>query len=332
MSRVLVTGGTGFLAGWTIRRLLEKGYTVRTTVRSMAKSEKVTTMLSHEGVDTANLSFAVADLTKPDGWDEAMKDIDYVLHVASPLGGSNHEDPTLIPTAKSGVENVFTAAINNGVKKIVMTSSEAANYPDKNDPNPSIDENFWTDMNNKWITNYQRSKVIAEKTAWEMIRKQRRTKLATILPGAILGPYMDGKRSSTDQIFEMLLKGTPSPNVIYPVGDVRDLADLHILAMEQDAADGQRFIAESEEMTMPEMARILKEAYPDRKVSTTVIPNFVISIMAKFQAPMKVLNTMIGLKYHRDNTKARKLLGWEPRPARRTVLDTAQYLIDNQIV
>ncbi|MEE8837009.1 MAG: hypothetical protein SOH80_08580 [Eubacteriales bacterium] len=151
-------------------------------------------------------------------------------------------------------------------------------------------------MNNKWITNYQRSKIIAERTAWEMIGKQSHTKLSTILPGAILGPSMAGKRSSTDQIFEMLLKGTPSPNVIYPVGDVRDLADLHILAMENDAADGQRFIAESEEMTMPEMAKILKEAYPDRKISTTVIPDFVISIMAKFQVLMKVLNTMIGLK------------------------------------
>ncbi len=165
-----------------------------------------------------------------------------------------------------------------------------------------------------------------------MIEKQDHTKLVTILPGAILGPYMDGKRSSTDHIFEMLLKGTPSPHVIYPVGDVRDPADLHILATKNDAADGKRFIAESEEMTMPQMARILKEAYPDRKVNTMVIPDFVVSIMAKFQVPMKVLNTMIGLKYHRDNTKARRLLGWKPRTAKETVLDTTQYLIDHHIV
>ena len=332
MKKVLVTGGTGFLAGWTIRELLEKGYAVRTTVRSMKKSENVTSMLEKEGVDTSRLSFAVADLTNPDGWDDAMKDVDFVLHVASPLGGNNHEDPTLIPTAKSGVENVLGAAIRTGVKKVVMTSSEAANYPDKKDPNPAVNEDFWTDMNNKWITNYQRPKIIAERTAWEIIEKQNQTNLATILPGSILGPNMAGKRSSTDQIFEMLLKRTPSPNVIYPVGDVRDLAELHILAMENDAADGQRFIAESEEMTMPEMARILKAAYPDRKLSTIVIPDFVISVMAKFQVPMKVLNTMVGLKYHRDSTKARKLLGWNPRPAKETVLDTAQYLIDNRIV
>ena len=332
MTNVLVTGGTGFLAGWTIRKLLEKGYTVRTTVRSLSKEEKVNAMLAQENVDTSTLSFAAADLTRAEGWDEAMEGMDYVLHVASPLGGNNHEDPTLIPTARAGVENIFQAAIKAGVKKIVLTSSEAANYPDKKDPNPTVKEDFWTDMNNKWITNYQRSKIIAERTAWDIIAKQNRTKLVTILPEAIFGPNMAGKRSSTDQIFKMLLKGSPSPNVIYPVGDVRDLADLHILAMEKDAADGQRFIAESEEMTMPEMAEILKKAYPDRKISTVVIPDFVISIMVKFQVPMKVLNTMIGLKYHRDNTKARKLLGWHPRQAKETVLDAAQYLMDHHIV
>lgn len=176
------------------------------------------------------------------------------------------------------------------------------------------------------------SKLIAEQTAWEMIGRQSDTQLVTILPGAVLGPYMAGKRSSTDSIFEMIFKGMPVPNVIYPVADVRDLADLHILAMEKNEADGQRFIAEAEEMTMPRMAKLLKETYPDYKVSTMVIPDFVIGIMAKFLPPMKVLNTMIGLKYHRDNTKARRLLGWNPRSAKETVLDTAGFLVKNKIV
>lgn len=331
MEKVLVTGGTGFLAGWTIRKLLEQGYEVRTTVRSEKKKDAVKSMLESENVGTERLEFALADLTKSDGWKEAMRGIDYVLHVASPLGGKNHEDPSLIPTAKSGVENVFREAICAGVKKIVMTSSEAANYPDKKDTRSEINEDFWTDAGNKWITNYMRSKIAAERTAWKMIEKQTATKLVTILPGAILGPFMGGKRSSTDQIFEMILKGTPSPNVIYPVGDVRDLAELHILAMKSGKADGQRFIAESEEMTMPEMARILKEAFPGRKVSTAVIPDFVISLMAKFNVQMKVLNTMTGLKYHRDSSKARSLLGWKPRPARETVLDAAEYLVKSGI-
>ena len=111
MSNVLVTGGTGFLAGWTIRKLLEQGHTVRTTVRSSAKSTVIVDMLAAEGVDTSNVSFAVADLGSSEGWPEAATGIDYVLHLASPLGGENHNDPKLIPTAKAGVINVFNAAI-----------------------------------------------------------------------------------------------------------------------------------------------------------------------------------------------------------------------------
>lgn len=332
MDKVLVTGGTGFLASWIIRNLLEKGYEVRTTIRSEKKISAVKDMLACEGVCTDKLSFAFADLTKEDGWDETMKGIEYVLHVASPLGGNNHEDPQLIPIAKSGVEYVIGAAIRAKVKKVVMTSSEAACYPLKTDNNQKVDETFWTDLDNKWLTNYMRSKVIAEQTAWNMIGKQNDTQLVTILPGAILGPYMGKKRSSTDQIFEMLLKGTPSPNVIYPVVDVRDLAELHILAMENQEADGQRFIAQAEEMTMPEMAKLLKDKFPQRKVNTFVIPDFIIGIMARFQPQMKVLNTMIGLQYHYDNMKAGRLLQWKTRSAKETVLDTSNYLIDNKII
>lgn len=332
MTSVLVTGGTGFLAGWTIRRLLEKGYQVRTTVRTLKRADTVIQMLEQEGVDTSQLSFVACDLTKEEGWIGAMQDIDYVLHLASPLGGDNHEDPSLIAIAKTGVEVVLSAAITAGVKKVVMTSTEGANYPDKKETNPAINENFWTDEHNKWITNYMRSKIIAEKRAWELIAQQSQTKLVTILPGAIMGPYMAGKRSSTDQIIEMIFKGMPSPNAIYPVSDVRDLADLHILAMEKDQANGHRFIAQSEEMTMPQMAKLIKEHYPAYKISNLVIPDFLIALLARFQAPMKVLNTMIGLHYHRDNSKAKHLLGWQPRPATETVLDTAAFLVDNKIV
>jgi nucleoside-diphosphate-sugar epimerase len=330
--RVLVTGGTGFLAGWTIRKLLEKGYDVRTTVRSDQKINIVQNMLMQEGVDISGLTFTLADLTKADGWKEAMEGIDFVLHIASPLGGNNQEDPSLIPTARQGVENVIQAAIDAGVKKIVMTSSEAACYPGRSYRHPTADESFWTDADNKEITNYMRSKIIAEKTAWELVHRQDHTELVTILPGAILGPFMAGRRSSTDQIFEMLLKGSPSPNAVYSVSDVRDLAELHILAMENPAADGQRFLAHGEDMSMPEMARVLKDQYPDRKIRTAVVPDFMVHIMAKAQPAMKVLNTMVGMKYKLNSTKARNVLGWNPRPAEQTVLDTAEYMINNGII
>ncbi len=148
MTNVFVTGGTGFLAGWVIREFLENGYHVTTSVRAMNKSKKVTSMLEAENVPTANLNFAVCDLGSADGWEDAMCGCEYVIHTASPLGGDNMDDPSLIPIAVEGVEHVLQAAIRAGVKKVVMTSSEAANYPDKKDPNPKIDETFWTDENN----------------------------------------------------------------------------------------------------------------------------------------------------------------------------------------
>ncbi len=334
MENILVTGGTGFLAGWIIRKLLEKGYNVRTTIRSDKGFEKITSMLLAEGVDCTNLSYCIADLTSADGWDEAMKGVDKVLHVASPLGGDNHEDPTLIPIAKAGVENVISAAIRANVKKVVMTSSQAACFPDRSNHNPALDEDFWTSLDNKFCTNYMKSKIIAEKTAWELVGKQDITKLVTILPSAILGPNMAGRRSSTDQIFEMILKGMPSPNVVYSVVDVRDLAELHILAMETRNVDGKRVLAVSEEMTMPEMAKYMKQELGEKgsEIKTFVIPDFVIGFMAKFNAPMKVLNSMIGFDYHISNRRAVEELGWTPRPAKETVRDTTEYMIENQLV
>ncbi len=242
MENILVTGGTGFLAGWIIRKLLEKGYNVRTTIRSDKGFEKITSMLQTEGVDCTNLSYCIADLTSADGWDEAMKGIDKVLHVASPLGGDNHEDPTLIPIAKAGVENVINAAIRAKVEKVVMTSSQAACFPDRSNHNPALNEDFWTSLDNKFCTNYMKSKIIAEKTAWELIEKQNTTKLTTILPSAILGPNMAGKRSSTDQIFEMILKGMPSPNVVYSVVDVRQT--VHPCIMPCPLPDNHRLLSE----------------------------------------------------------------------------------------
>ncbi|MGI6217135.1 MAG: NAD-dependent epimerase/dehydratase family protein [Coriobacteriales bacterium] len=327
----LVTGGTGFLAGWIVKKLLEGGRAVRTTVRSEAKADIVRNMLASEGVDASGLEFAVADLGSEDGWDEAMEDVGAVIHTASPLGGEDHEDPSLIPVAEAGVRNVLDAAIRRGVPRFVMTSSTAANYPDKSCTDPAVDEDFWTDPDNRWITNYMRSKISAEKLAWEMAGGSG-IELVTILPGAIIGPSLGGRRSSTDQICEMLLKGVPVPRAVYPVVDVRDLADLHILAADSPAAAGQRFIAQSEEMTMPEMAEVLKGRYPGRKVSHLVIPNAIIGIAARFNTPMKVLNTMVGLSYHRDGSKARRVFGWDPRPAADTITDTAECLIAMGIV
>lgn len=331
MNNVLVTGGSGFLAGWIIRRLLERGDRVRMSVRSEAKAKSVENMLHQEGVDTNLLSWFPAELGRPEGWDDAMEGVEYVLHVASPLGGESHDDPTLIETAKAGVAHVVEAAIRARVKKVVMTSSAAAVFPGRADTRQDIDESFWTDMDDKLVTNYMRSKTIAEKMAWDLISTQGHTKLVTILPGAIFGPFMGGRESSTDLLFTTLLRGTPSPKATFQVVDVRDLADLHIIAMESAQADGHRFIAQPDEITMPAMARLMKDSLGEagRKISTATIPDFVIRIGAMFVPAMRVMNTLVGMKHRHFVRKAQNTLGWKPRPIRETVLDTARYVISS---
>jgi nucleoside-diphosphate-sugar epimerase len=334
MSNVLVTGGSGFLAGWTIRKLLEQGHTVRTTVRSEKSGETVRQMLAHEGVDTARYSSVLADLGAEKGWAEAMEGIDCVLHIASPLGGESHNDPALVETAKAGAVNVIGAALRAKVKKIVMTSSAAAVFPGREDTRQNIDESYWTNMDGKLVTHYMRSKVVAEKTAWDLVRAQHHTKLVTILPGAIFGPFMNARNSSTDLLFTTILRGTPSPKATFHVVDVRDLADLHILAMTSPQADGERFIAQPGEVTMPQMARLLKDQLGQRgtKISTMTIPDFVIKIGAHFNPALAVMNTTIGMKHRHDTSKAQRLLGWKSRPVNETVVQTAEYVLDNQLV
>lgn len=334
MSNVLVTGGSGFLAGWTIRKLLEQGHTVRATLRTLGKADTVLDMLHHEGVDTTRLSWVIADLNSSDGWGQAMDGIECVLHTASPLGGEDHNDPSLIPTARDGALNVIDAAIAAGVSKIVMTSSAAAVFPGRASTRQDIDETFWTNLDDPLVTNYMRSKTVAEKVAWERIGEQTHTRLVTILPGAIFGPFMAGRRSSTDLLFSTILNGTPSPKATYNVVDVRDLADLHILAMTDERADGQRFLAQPGEITMPAMARLLKDHLGEagHKISTMTIPDFVIKIGARFNSALAVMNTLIGMKHHHDPTKAQRLLGWAPRPVEQTVIDAAEYTLDNNLV
>lgn len=333
MTTVLVTGGTGFLAGWTIRTLLERGYTVRTTIRSIGKRDVVTRMLEAERVDASRLSFFEADLGSPDGWREAIAGVDGVIHTASPLGGENHNDPTLIPTAKAGALHVIDAAIAAGVEKVVMTSSAAAVFPGRADTRQDVDETFWTNLDDPLVTNYMRSKVVAERAAWEAIGAQSRTALTTILPGGIFGPFMDGRHSSTDLLFTTILRGTPSPKATYQAVDVRDLADLHVRALTDDRANGERFLAQPGEITMPQMAALMKERLGDagRRISTRTIPDIVIKVGARFNSALAVMNTLIGMRHRHDTGKAQRRLGWQPRPIEDTVLDTARYVLHHDL-
>jgi dihydroflavonol-4-reductase len=334
MNTVLVTGGTGFVAGWTIRYLLERGNAVIATARSLDKAEVVKKMLEEENVPTERLTFVEIDLQDTTHWDGIMSKVDFVLHVASPLGvNGDQNDPSLVETAVAGVENVLNAAIRGHVKKVVMTSSEAANFPNANIKGQIIDESCWTSEDLNSMNQYMLSKLKAEKRAWEIMGEHPEIGFSTIMPAAIFGPFMGGRKSSIDKLIDTFLQGTPNPKVTMSIVDVRDLAMLHILAMESKEADGERFIGESGDILMPEIAKILKNSLGEagKNIKTSTIPDFIVKLGARNNSVLFSLLPMLNIKYHRTNAKAKKVLNWNPRSIADTMIDSANYVLEGKV-
>ena len=329
---VLVTGGTGFVAGWCIVELLQRGYSVRTTVRSQAKEAVVRVAVASAADAPDRLTFFVADLTKDDGWDTAMAGCHYVLHVASPLGGKASRDPNaLIAPAREGTLRVLRAAVKAGVKRVVMTSAAATARPPLSSDRIS-DETIWADPADPQFDAYRVSKILAERAAWDFMKSNTgSTELSTILPGAVFGPILTTENLGSVQIIKGLLQGRPAavPRLGFWVVDVRDLADLHIRAMTTSEAAGQRFIAAGDFMWMQDTARALRSKLGNRaaKVPTHRLPNFIVRLLLPFMPHLKALAPLLGRKFPLTSEKARRMLGFSPRPAATTIVDCAESLL-----
>ena len=328
---VLVTGGTGYIAGWCVVELLRGGYEVRTTVRAADREQAVTDAVSRAVDPAGRLSFAVADLTADEGWDAAVKGVDYVLHVASPLGGTGPD--AMIAAARDGTLRVLRAATAAGVKRVVMTSAANAASPSSYATEGVTDETLWTDPDDPTLIPYRRSKTLAEKAAWEfMAANQGPTELTTVLPGAVFGPVLTASAVGSVGIVARMISGAMPgvPRIGLEIVDVRDLVDVHIRAMTSPDAAGQRFLATGEFTWMSEMARTLRDGLGDdgRRVSTRQIPDFAVRLAARFRDPsLREITPALGRRNRHSTDKARRVLGWQPRPARRTVLDCARSLV-----
>lgn len=335
---VLVTGGTGFVAGWAIYELLRQGYKVRTTVRSKEKELSLRNMFSGVGIDTSPLSFYLAELTSDEGWNEVMVGVDYVLHIASPLvaGDPDDLDAFVIP-ARDGALRVLRAAVNANVERVVITSSLAAATPDISSEDQQVNESLWSNPNDKNLNAYRKSKAIAEKAAWDYMKEHKsKTSLATILPGAIFGPILFAPVPSSIGVIQKLVQGEGPghPNIGFEIVDVRDLVDLHIRAMVEPKATGQRYIASNGYMRMIDMAKFLKHELGEAgiKITTESIPDDVLKSAAKSNPSLASLVPMLGRKFRYTSKKAKSELGWSPRPAEVTVLDSANKLIDSHLI
>ncbi|RKU01298.1 epimerase [Burkholderia sp. Nafp2/4-1b] len=330
--RVLVTGGTGYVARACIAALLEKGYEVRTTLRDPGKQAAVRAAVESGAVCGGQFSFVVADLLADAGWDEAVEGCRYVLHVASPLGLGATTPEQMIETARGGSLRVLAAAVRGGVERVVMTSAANASSPDSYEEEGVTDETLWTDPDAPGLVPYRRSKTLAEKAAWDFMQdKGGATTLTTILPGAVFGPVLSAENLNSVQVIGRMLRGEIAgiPRIGFEIVDVRDLADIHLRAMVAPAAAGERFLATGEFMWMSEIAETLRTSCPRAdKVPTVELSDQQVRQLAETRPELREIAVALGRKNRHSIEKARRVLGWIPRSARETVADCGRSLIE----
>jgi nucleoside-diphosphate-sugar epimerase len=331
---VLVTGGSGFIGVHCILQLLEAGYQVRTTVRSLTREADVRAMLKVGGMDVGDrLTFVAADLNADDGWAEATEGCDYVLHVASPFPPlvPKSEDELIIP-AREGTLRVLRAARDCGVKRVVLTSSFAAIGYGHTSTDHLFTEEDWSDLNGD-VPAYPKSKTLAERAAWDFIAKEGGSlELAVINPVGVFGPVLGPDFSYSIQMVQRLMDGSVpgAPRSYFGIVDVRDVADLHLRAMTDPAAKGERFLAVTgEPMSIHDVAMVLKERMGEtaRRVPTRVLPDWGVKLMALVMPQARQLVPGLGIVRRASGEKAVRLLGWTPRSREDAVVATAESLV-----
>jgi len=330
---VLVIGGSGYLGGWCAVELLRRGYRVRTTVRDLAREPEVRAAVATQVDAGGRLTVLAADLLDDAGWADAADGCDYVLHVASPFPPQQPKDPDeLIVPARDGTLRVLAASLDAGVERIVVTSSVAAiTGSGKAVSGRPLDERDWSDPENPKLSPYACSKTVAERAAWDFMAERGATgKLATVNPGAIVGPVLSDDRSFSLQAIERLLGGMPGvPRIGFSFVDVRDVADLEIRAMTAPEAGGERFVAVTTFQWMADIAAVLRSRMGEAaaKVPSRSIPDFVVRAMAIFDPSVRSITGQLGRKTELSSERARTRLGWSPRPIDETIVECAQSLL-----
>ena len=332
---VLVTGGSGFIATHCILQLLAAGYRVRTTVRSLKREPEVRAVLKTAGADAGErLAFVAADLTADAGWAEAAAGCDFVLHVASPfpLNVPKHEDELIVP-AREGALRVLRAARGAGVRRVVQTSSFAAVGYGHQRMDRSFNEHDWTNVDGPGLTAYAKSKTLAERAAWDfMAREGGDMELAVVNPVGVFGPILGADFSTSIEIVKRMMDGAlPAlPRITFGVVDVRDVADLHLRAMTHPEAAGERFLAVAGDfLSMRDIALVLKRRLGNaaRRVPTRELPDWLLRLVARVDKSVGQIVPELGKPKNAANEKARRVLGWSPRPAEDALVATAESLM-----
>ena len=332
---VLVTGGSGYIAGFLIQQLLAEGWQVRTTLRNPAREVRLRGLL---GGTADSLRFFTADLTADAGWAEAMAGCSHVAHVASPFrtNAPDHEDDLIVP-AREGVLRALRFAREAGVTRFVQTSSVAAIAYGHGKGVHRFTETDWTNLAGNDVYAYVKSKTIAERAARDWIAGEGGAmEFVSINPAAVLGPVWSDDFSASIEVVRQLLGGLlpGCPDLGFGIVDVRDVADLHLRALTAPGIAGERFIASGPFMKLVDVARVLKTRLPDhaRKVPTRRLPDWLVRFSARFNPMIRQITGELGNVRDTDASHALAVLGWQTRPVDQSIVDCARSLIDLGVV
>ncbi|NCY17323.1 MAG: aldehyde reductase [Actinobacteria bacterium] len=321
-ARVLLTGIGGYIGQYCGAELLNSGFEVVGTVRSLSKADATRSAIAAVA-PVEQLRFVEADLLSDAGWEQAMQGCTYVMHVASPFVLAEPKDESeLIGPAVEGTRRVIAAAKKAGVRRVVLTSSTVAMVTGK--PDGRYGPDAWSDPNAK-IGAYARSKTLAERAAWEAVAGSE-MELVVINPGVVFGPPLgaevDGQ--SIALMRDMIGGKMPMiPDVAMGMVDVRDVARLHVAAMTSPDAVGRRFIAATAEpISMSQFAQILRDAGYS-KVPSRKAPNLAIRIMSLFDREARGMLPSLGKRAAYDNRSTFDILDWQPTPMETSIREMA---------
>lgn len=342
MTVVLLTGASGYIGKHIALELLNQGYTVRASVRSLSKSSEVHDAVAPHVLDSANLNsrltFIELDLEKDAGWSDALKGVDVLMHTASPFPLASPKDENdVIRPAVEGTMRALRAAKTAGVKRVILTSSVAAIYGCELPAGAhAYDESMWTNVEHPVGRQaYTKSKTLAEQAAWDFIKSDApEIALTTINPVLVIGAPLDKNFGSSISLVERVLQGKDPmlPDLKFALVDVRDVAKMHVAAIKIDSTKGERVLASSETMSFIEIAKLMKAYYPTSKVKTGKAPTLLLRLLSLFDGSIKPILPQIGKPMNVNNTKAQRLLGIKFTPADVSLKESADYLIKNGFV
>lgn len=340
---ILVTGASGYIAGWIVRYLLEAGHTVHATVRDPDNEDSVGHLRAIADSAPGTLRLFRADLLAPGSFDAAMAGCEIVMHTASPfiIEGFTDAREALVRPAVEGTRNVLTSVERtDSVRRVVLTSSVAAIYGDARDfvrsGKPALDESDWNTTSSVDHNPYQFSKAEAEREAWRMQRAQQRWELVTINPGMVYGPSLtSASKSASIDTLRQLGSGqlrTGVPDLRYGVVDVRDVARAHLLAAFEPAAEG-RYILVNEVLSMLAIANILRQGFPRYPLPRMRVPKPVVWAIGPLLGPVtrRFIRLNVGYPLAFDNRRS-LALGVRYRPSSETLLEHFEQAVNDGII